>query len=70
VDPSHAAGIYRFVEPLALAAVACGADGLVVEVHQDPENAFSDGAQSLLPQRFERMLASLRPVAEAVGRTI
>lgn len=70
VDPSHAAGIYRFVEPLALAAVACGADGLLIEVHQDPENAFSDGAQSLLPSRFERMFSALELVAKAIGRTI
>lgn len=70
VDPSHAAGIYKFVAPLALAGIAGGADGLVIEVHPNPEEAFSDGAQSLVPKRFERLMAAARPVAEAVGRTL
>lgn len=70
IDPSHAAGIYGFVAPLAKAGVAVGADGLMIEVHQNPEEAFSDGAQSLMPERFARLVRELRPVAEAVGRTI
>jgi 3-deoxy-7-phosphoheptulonate synthase len=70
VDPSHAAGDSALVIPLALAAVAAGADGLIVEVHVDPERALSDGDQSLAPDAFERLVSCLTPVAEAVGRTI
>ncbi len=70
VDPSHAAGVAHLVEPLALAAVAVGADGLIVEVHPDPERALSDGPQSLTPAAFQALVRRLRPVAEAVGRTL
>ncbi len=70
VDPSHAAGKSELVLPLALAAVAAGADGLMVEVHNDPEKALSDGPQSLRPEKFEEMMTKIKPVAEAVGREI
>ncbi len=70
VDPSHAAGQAALVPALAKAAVAAGADGLIIEVHNDPRNALSDGAQSLTPAAFEQLVAELRPIAEAVGRTI
>ena len=70
IDPAHAAGLYKFVAPLAFAAVATGADGLMIEVHPNPEKAFSDGAQSLMPHRFKKLMADLKPIAEAIGRTI
>lgn len=70
VDPSHAAGRWDLVAPLAKAAVAVGADGLMIEVHTDPENALCDGAQSLKPTKFATLMDELRLVAEAVGRTI
>lgn len=70
VDPSHAAGKWELVEPLARAAIAAGADGLIVEVHTHPEQALSDGAQSLKPARFAGLMRNLRPIAEAVGRTL
>jgi 3-deoxy-7-phosphoheptulonate synthase len=70
IDPSHATGIRDLVAPMALAAVAAGADGLMIEVHQDPENAWSDGEQSLVPKDFAALMKSLKPVAKAVGRTI
>lgn len=70
VDPSHASGISALVEPLALAAVAVGADGLIIEVHQDPQNALSDGPQSVTPDQFADMMPRLRAVARAVGREL
>jgi len=70
VDPSHAAGDWRYVTALACAAVACGADGLMVEVHPNPECAFSDGAQSLKFEKFEQLMNSIRPIAQAIGRVI
>jgi len=70
VDPSHAAGMSYLVEPLALAAIACGADGLLIEVHQDPKNALSDGAQSITPKQFEELMPKMEKVANAVGRTV
>jgi 3-deoxy-7-phosphoheptulonate synthase len=70
VDPSHGTGKWELVAPVARAAVAAGADGLIIEVHPHPELALSDGAQSLKPGRFSELLDSLRPVAEAVGRTL
>ncbi|HNX15560.1 MAG TPA: 3-deoxy-7-phosphoheptulonate synthase, partial [Oscillospiraceae bacterium] len=66
VDPSHAIGISRFVEPMAMAATAAGADGLMIEVHNDPEHALSDGAQSVTPEQFERMAAKIQKVREAL----
>ncbi len=70
VDPSHAAGHWQFVSALAKAGLACGADGLIVEVHSDPEHAVSDGAQSLRISKFERLMNEVRPVVEAVGRSM
>ncbi len=70
VDPSHGTGKWELVEPMARAAVAAGADGLLIEVHPRPEEALSDGAQSLKPERFAALMESLQPIAEAVGRTI
>jgi 3-deoxy-7-phosphoheptulonate synthase len=69
-DPSHATGIRDKVAPMARAAVAAGADGLMVEVHHDPENALSDGPQSLYPQELEELMEQLRHIAAAIGRTI
>ncbi len=68
VDPSHASGRAALVEPLALAAVAAGADGLLVEVHPNPASAWSDGEQSLTLGEFEHLMCRLAPVARAVGR--
>lgn len=70
VDPSHGTGKWELVEPVSRAAIAAGADGLIVEVHSHPEEAFSDGAQSLKPKRFATLMRNLRPIAEAVGRTL
>lgn len=70
VDPSHASGIAWLVEPLSRAAVAAGADGLIIEVHNDPRHALSDGPQSLTPEAFSSLLAGLRPIAEAIGRSL
>ncbi|OGK83408.1 MAG: 3-deoxy-7-phosphoheptulonate synthase [Candidatus Rokubacteria bacterium GWC2_70_16] len=70
VDPSHGTGHWDLVAPMAKGAVACGADGLIVEVHPRPEEALSDGPQSLKPSRFAQLMRELRPVAEAVGRTL
>ncbi len=70
VDPSHGTGKWDLVAPMALAAVAAGADGIMVEVHPKPEEALSDGPQALLPSRFYRLMADLKRVAEAVGRSL
>jgi len=70
VDPSQGTGRWDMVEPMSLAAIAAGADGLLIEVHPDPETAWSDGAQSLSPSRFARFVERARPVAVAVGRTL
>ncbi len=70
VDPSHAAGIAWMVEPLAMAAVAAGADGLMNEVHNDPAHALSDGAQSLTPDAFDDLMNKLRPACEFFGKTL
>lgn len=70
VDPSHGVGRWDLVHPMALAAVAAGADGVMVEVHPNPEEALSDGAQALLPEKFGRLMNELRAVTSAVGRTI
>jgi len=70
VDPSHGTGRRDKVPPMARAAVAAGADGLLIEVHNEPEKALSDGAQSLYPAQFERLMKELRMIAPAVGRTI
>ena len=69
-DPSHGTGRRDKVAPMARAAVAAGADGLIIEVHCDPDHALSDGAQSLFPAQFERLMAELRLIAPAIGRSI
>lgn len=70
VDPSHASGISWLVEPLALAAVAAGADGLIIEVHNDPQHALSDGAQSLTPEQFDQVAKHVNAAAKAFGRKV
>ncbi len=70
VDPSHATGHHRYVAPMAYAAVAAGADGLMIEVHPDPEHAASDGPQSLTPKNFAEVMAKLRSFAEVSGRSL
>ena len=69
-DPSHGAGRRDMVTPMARGAVAAGADGLILEVHCDPDHALSDGAQSLFPAAFDRLMAELRIIAPAIGRSI
>ena len=70
VDPSHGVGKWDLVAPMAKAAVAVGADGLLIEVHTNPENAMSDGEQSLKPDAFKKLMAELKLIAKAVGREI
>ena len=70
VDPSHATGKYWMVQPLARAAIAVGADGLMIEVHNDPAHALCDGAQSIKPDAFAEVMADIRNIAKAVGREI
>jgi 3-deoxy-7-phosphoheptulonate synthase len=70
VDPSHATGRRDKVAPVARAAIAAGADGLLIEVHCDPDHALSDGAQSMFPGQFDRLMAELRIIAPAIGRSI
>ncbi len=69
-DPSHGTGYWQYVIPMSLAAIAAGADGLIVEVHPKPEAAMSDGGQSLKPSKFAELIAKARPVANAVGRKL
>jgi len=69
-DPSHAAGKWGLVPALSRAAVACGADGLIIEVHSHPEDALSDGAQSLLPANFMQLMNEIKVVAKAIGREV
>ncbi len=69
-DPSHGTGKRDKVAPMARAAVAAGCDGLLIEVHNDPDHAMSDGAQSLFPSQFDRLMAELRIIAPAIGRSI
>ncbi len=70
VDPSHGIGIRSFVSTMAKAAVVAGADGLIIEVHHKPEEALSDGPQSILPQQFEQLMQELKKIVEVIGRTI
>ena len=70
VDPSHASGIWWLIEPLSKAAIAAGADGLIIEVHNQPENALSDGDQSIKPKRFEELMIGLRKIAGVEDREI
>jgi 3-deoxy-7-phosphoheptulonate synthase len=69
-DPSHGTGLRDKVTPMARAAVAAGADGIIVEMHPNPERALSDGAQSLYPDQFATLMRELRAVATAIGRSI
>jgi 3-deoxy-7-phosphoheptulonate synthase len=69
-DPSHGAGRWELVEPVAMGAIAAGADGLLIEVHLDPENALSDGRQSLKPERFASMVTKLKQLAPIVGKRV
>jgi 3-deoxy-7-phosphoheptulonate synthase len=68
VDPSHGVGRWDLVAPMAKAAIAAGADGLMIEVHTNPEEALSDGEQSLRPNDFKKLMKELKPIAAAVGR--
>lgn len=70
IDPSHATGMWWMVESLSKAAIAVGADGLMIEVHNDPSNALCDGAQSIKPERFNSLVKSLREIAKIDGRSI
>lgn len=70
VDPSHATGSWWMVEALSRAAIAAGADGLIIEVHNDPKNALCDGAQSIKPKKFKDLMVSLKDIAIAIGRDI
>ena len=70
IDPSHATGDWRYVESMSLAAIAAGADGLIIEVHENPEAAWSDGAQSLKPERFAAVIEKGRAIARVVGREL
>jgi 3-deoxy-7-phosphoheptulonate synthase len=70
VDPSHATGIREKVSPVALAAIAAGADGLIIEVHPDPSKALSDGAQSLFPEQFEKLMRDIEVLAPVVGKEV
>jgi 3-deoxy-7-phosphoheptulonate synthase len=70
VDPSHGTGIRNKVAPMARAAIAAGADGLIIEVHHDPDHALSDGAQSLYPEQFVELMGQIRTIAEVLGRRV
>lgn len=69
VDPSHSTGSYKYVPPMAKAGVACGADGLMIEVHNDPAHALSDGPQSLTFEKFDKLTKELKPFCDVVGRS-
>jgi 3-deoxy-7-phosphoheptulonate synthase len=69
-DPSHGTGQWRLVEPMSRAAIAAGADGLIIEVHPSPKFALSDGGQSLKPEKFAQLVGSVRKIAEAMGREL
>ena len=66
VDPSHATGINRLVSPMAMSATACNADGLIIEVHNDPIHALCDGAQSLRPEQFDVLMGKIREIRKVV----
>ncbi|MHB2017088.1 MAG: 3-deoxy-7-phosphoheptulonate synthase [Candidatus Xenobia bacterium] len=70
VDPSHGTGIRELVGPMAMAAAACGADGVIIEVHRNPKEALSDGAQSLFPKQFAAFMEGLRPLVQTLGKTL
>ena len=70
IDPSHATGDWKLVESMSLAAIAAGADGLIIEVHNNPECAWSDGMQSLKPEKFKNVIEKAELVAQSVGRSV
>ena len=70
VDPSHACGKAWMVERMSLAAIAAGADGLIIEVHNDPKNALCDGAQSITPEQFSQLMGKVGDMARCVGREV
>lgn len=70
IDPSHAAGMRWMVEPLAMAAIAAGADGLMIEVHNNPEKALCDGAQSLTPKMFDELMVKIGKTVEFFGKSM
>lgn len=70
IDPSHATGDWKLVESMSLAAIAAGADGLIIEVHENPECAWSDGAQTLKPKKFAELIEKGRSIARVIGRDI
>ncbi len=70
VDPSHGVGVRDMIAPMTLAAVACGADGVIVETHRNPKEALSDAAQALYPEQFEALMAEIVPFVKAAGRTL
>jgi 3-deoxy-7-phosphoheptulonate synthase len=70
VDPSHASGHYSYVPAIARAAIAAGADGLLIEVHPNPKEALVDGLQSLTPSDFKRLMGEIKAIAEALGRSL
>ena len=70
IDPSHATGNWKYIEKMSLAAIAAGADGLIIEVHEQPECAWSDGAQCLKPEKFEEVIRKAREIARVVGREL
>jgi 3-deoxy-7-phosphoheptulonate synthase len=69
IDPSHSTGIAKYVEPMALASVGAGADGLIIEVHNDPKHALCDGAQSLSPEQFNSLVNKIKRMLPIVDRT-
>jgi len=70
VDPSHATGRWRLVSPMSKAAIAAGADGLLIEVHPDPKSALSDGAQTLRFDTFTQLMKEIKPIVQAIGREL
>jgi 3-deoxy-7-phosphoheptulonate synthase len=70
VDPSHGTGHWEYVEAMAMAGVAAGADGLIIEVHPKPEEALSDGPQSLKPEKFAALMGRIRKIARAMDRDV
>jgi 3-deoxy-7-phosphoheptulonate synthase len=70
LDPSHSTGHWQYVSAVARAGIAAGADGIIVEVHNEPEKALSDGEQSLKPEKFAELVRQIKAIAEAIGRTV
>ena len=70
IDPSHAGGKWWLVEPMAKASIAAGCDGLMIEVHNNPEKALCDGPQSLRPEKYEELLKQINKIADVVGKKV